>query len=65
MELYTQRHAIKIADELSCFDRIVITGTIPTFCHTVGLTGHLRLQKRLVVHFLLNRVRCSWLDAYD
>lgn len=44
MELFTQRHAAKIAGELSCFDRIVITGTIPNICYADGMTGYLRFK---------------------
>ena len=35
MELLTGRYAENIAGVLSCFDRVVITGTLPTFCYTL------------------------------
>ena len=41
MELFTERHADKIQGVLSCFDRVVITGTIPTICYAQGMTGYL------------------------
>jgi hypothetical protein len=44
MELFTQRHAAQIAGELSCFDRIVITGTIPVICYADGMTSYLNFQ---------------------
>lgn len=44
MELFTQRHTLKIAGELSCFDRVVITGTIPAICYADGMTGYLRFK---------------------
>jgi hypothetical protein len=44
MELFTQRHAAQIAGELSCFDRIVITGTIPVICYAEGMTSYLNFN---------------------
>lgn len=41
MELLTERHAPKIRGVLSCFDRVVITGTIPGICYAAGMTGFL------------------------
>jgi DNA-binding MarR family transcriptional regulator len=44
MQLFTERHAAKIVGELSCFDRVVITGTIPGLCYPDGMTSYLRQQ---------------------
>ena len=41
MELFTDRHACKIRGTLSCFDRVVITGTIPGACYAAGMTSFL------------------------
>ncbi len=41
MELFTDRHASKIRGKLSCFDRVVITGTIPGVCYAAGMTSFL------------------------
>jgi len=41
MELFTKRHGSKIRAVLSCFDRVVITGTIPGICHAAGMTQFL------------------------
>ncbi len=41
MELLTERHADEIAGVLSCYDRILIQGTLPTFCYAEGMTGYL------------------------
>jgi hypothetical protein len=41
MELFTDRHACKIRGTLSCFDRVVITGTIPGVCYAAGMTRFL------------------------
>ena len=36
-ELLTERYAENITGVLSCFDRVVITGTLPTFCYANGM----------------------------
>jgi hypothetical protein len=36
-----ERHEDKIAGVLSCYDRIIITGTLPTVCHAKGMTAFL------------------------
>jgi hypothetical protein len=41
MKLFTDRHASKIRGVLSCFDRVVITGTIPGICYAEGMTSYL------------------------
>jgi len=41
MDLFIQRHADKIAGVLSCWDRVVITGTIPGICFAEGMTAFL------------------------
>jgi hypothetical protein len=41
MELFTDRYACKIRGTLSCFDRVVITGTIPGVCYAAGMTSFL------------------------
>lgn len=38
----TERYASQITGTLSCFDRIVITGTLPEICHASAMSGHLR-----------------------
>jgi hypothetical protein len=41
MELLTSTHREKIAGELSCLDRVIITGTLPKVCHFQGMTSYL------------------------
>ena len=41
MDLFLQRHADKIAGVLSCWDRVVIIGTVPGICFAQGMTGFL------------------------
>jgi len=44
MTLLTERYARQIQGVLSCFDRVVITGTIPEICHREAMTRHLYSQ---------------------
>lgn len=41
MELLTQRYQDKIMGTLSCYDRVIITGTLPRLCFAQGMTGYL------------------------
>ncbi len=41
MALLTERYSQQIAGTLSCYDRIVITGTIPQVCYAGGMTSYL------------------------
>src|SRR3989337_889359 len=36
-----ERHDARIAGVLSCYDRIIITGTLPGVCHAKGMTAFL------------------------
>jgi hypothetical protein len=44
MEHFTERHAAKISGELSCLDRVVISGTIPGICYADGMSDYLRVK---------------------
>jgi hypothetical protein len=44
MALLTDRYAAQIAGVLSCYDRIVITGTLPSVCFPEGMATYLRLH---------------------
>lgn len=44
MELLTERHAEEIAGVLSCYDRILIQGTLPGLCYAQGMTAYLKAQ---------------------
>jgi hypothetical protein len=37
----TERYDERIAGMLSCYDRLVITGTLPVVCYAAGMTGYL------------------------
>jgi len=41
MELLTTKYQNKISGVLSCFDRVIITGTIPQICYSQGMTSYL------------------------
>jgi hypothetical protein len=41
MELLTAKYQNKINAILSCFDRVIITGTIPQICYSRGMTSYL------------------------
>lgn len=42
MTAFVERHAKNIRGVLSCFDRVVITGTHPAICHAQAMEGYLR-----------------------
>ncbi|HYE71053.1 MAG TPA: hypothetical protein VD932_05965 [Aquabacterium sp.] len=41
MELLTSRYAQNLAGVLSCYDRILVTGTLPGACFAEGMTSFL------------------------
>jgi DNA-binding transcriptional ArsR family regulator len=43
-ELLTERYADQLDGVLSCYDRIVITGSLMPFCYAQGMTGYLYQQ---------------------
>ena len=44
MQNFIERHSSKIKGIISCFDRIVMTGTIPGICYAEGMSMFLRQQ---------------------
>jgi hypothetical protein len=40
----TDRYDDRIGGVLSCYDRVVITGTLPTVCYAAGMTGYLNAK---------------------
>ena len=40
----TERYDDRIAGILSCYDRLVITGTLPVVCYAAGMTGYLNAK---------------------
>jgi hypothetical protein len=43
-QMLTERYRERLAGVLSCFDRIVITGTLPGACYAVGMTSFLNAK---------------------
>ena len=39
--LFTERHKGEIAGVISCYDRILIQGTLPGLCYAQGMTSYL------------------------
>ena len=44
-ELLTERHAAQIKGVLSCWDRMLIFGTLPGICYAGGMTSFLFERK--------------------
>ena len=45
MQLLTERYSEEITGIISCFDRVVIQGTVQTFSYSEGMTGYLKSRK--------------------
>jgi len=45
LTLLTERHSEEIAGVISCFDRILIQGTLPGLCYAEGMTSYLYARK--------------------
>ena len=45
MELLTEKYKDLISGVLSCYDRVVIQGTLPGFCYAEGMTSFLYMNK--------------------
>ena len=39
--LLTERHAQQVAGVVSCYDRVIVQGTLPVFCYAEGMTTYL------------------------
>jgi len=44
MELLQTKYKDNISGVISCFDRLIFTGTMPTICYSQGMTGYLYSQ---------------------
>lgn len=51
MELLTKRYEDKISGVLSCYDRIVLKGTLPTLCYAQGMTNYLYSKDILIFDY--------------
>jgi hypothetical protein len=41
----TERYRERLAGVLSCYDRIIVTGTLPGACYAKGMTGFLSARQ--------------------
>jgi hypothetical protein len=51
MELLTTTHSKNISGILNCFDRIILTGTLPQVCHSKGMTSYLYSKGVLIFDY--------------
>lgn len=51
MELLTSRYQNQIRGELSCYDRVVINGTLPELCFAQGMTSYLYRHKIRIFNY--------------
>jgi hypothetical protein len=49
--LLTERRAKQIAGVLSCYDRVIVQGTLPVFCYAEGMTAYLSRRKIRIFDF--------------
>ena len=51
MNPFLKRHQASISSTLSCFDRVVVTGTLPDICHPRAMASFLDYHKVLLFDF--------------
>jgi hypothetical protein len=51
LTLLTERHAQRIAGVLSCYDRVIVQGTLPIFCYADGMTRYLTARRIRIFDF--------------
>ena len=49
--LLTERHAQQIAGVLSCYDRVIVQGTLPVFCYSEGMSAYLSKRRIRIFDF--------------
>jgi hypothetical protein len=50
--LLTERHAEQVAGVLSCYDRLIVQGTLPIFCYADGMTKYLSVRGIRIFDFV-------------
>ena len=53
MALITERYAKEVAGVISCYDRVVIQGTLPRFCYAEGMTRYLSSRGHKIFDFVV------------
>ncbi len=51
IELLTERHKEQITGELSCFDRVLLFGTLPKICYAEGMTSYMYERKMRIFDY--------------
>lgn len=51
MSTFVERHRDHIEGVLSCWDRVIIQGTLPGFCYADGMTSYLRAHNILIFDY--------------
>src|SRR5580700_4207952 len=52
LSMLTERHAQQIAGVLSCYDRLIVQGTLPIFCYADGMTAYLSKRRIRIFDFI-------------
>ena len=58
MSQLMERYDDRIAGVLSCYDRVVITGTLPVVCYAAGMTGYLNANGIRIFDYPAFAKRC-------
>lgn len=51
MKLITETHDEHIRGTISCYDRIILQGTLPPFCYAKGMTSFLYEKKKRIFDY--------------
>lgn len=51
LTLLTERHGTQIAGVLSCYDRVIVQGTLPVFCYADGMSAYLSKRRIRIFDF--------------
>jgi hypothetical protein len=51
LTLLTERHAKQIAGMVSCYDRVIVQGTLPEFCYAAGMSAYLSKRRIRIFDF--------------
>ena len=59
--LLTERYRERLAGVLSCYDRIIVTGTLPGACYAKGMTAFLSARQIRIFDYprFAEHVRCK------
>ncbi len=52
LTLLRERHAQQIAGVVSCYDRVIVQGTLPVFCYADGMSAYLSKRRIRIFDFI-------------